>query len=376
MRIILSISLSFLVCGPSSGAVIFEDNFDAHTDWQPRPAGITNDASPSGGVAACDFPDASCSVAAPTGWDYYRVTGLWWGPTYNDTLRITNQEGRGGSGKSFIVYNESNLGASGDGWGADGILAKLLSQDQPELYVRYYLRTQTAWTWEMNQRIGIKMFRSAHFDRAGSMWSAFSGGTRAPIMVADLMNSAGPTEQLYGVEQSASFRCDPQATDYLCPNSPAGQGLPAGTKYYKTNYPGGTVYPNSDDPHTAGLWADTNWHKFEFHVKMNTYAGGGVWNSDGVYEGWYDGVLQFTRSDIKWINSGTDSSIGWNTIEIGGNAYNTYSDPSNKAEQWYAIDDVVVSTTTIPSDYVIGPTYTGKHSTGNGKHATGTMTIK
>lgn len=352
VRVLLTIALLFVVKSTCCSEIIFEDNFDSHPDWQPRPSGITNDASPSGGVVSCDYE--SCTTAPPTGWDYFRVTGLWWGPTYNDTLRITNQTGRGGSGKSFIVYNESNLGASGDGWGADGILAKLLPQDKAELYVQYYLRTQSGWSWKQNERIGVKTFRSAHFDKTGSMWSAFSGGTRAPIMIYDLLNSSDVIGQKYGVEQSAAFRCDPQSTDYYCPNSPAGQGLPAGLNFYKTAYPGGAIYADSDDPHTAGLWADTNWHKFTLHLKMNTYAGSGTWNADGVYEAWYDGVLQYSRLDIKWIDSGSDSSIGWNTIELGGNAYNTYSDPINKSEQWYAIDDVVVSTTPIPDDYEIG----------------------
>jgi hypothetical protein len=54
---------------------------------------------------------------------------------------------------------------------------------------------------------------------------------------------------------------------------------------------------------------------------------------------------------VHWKDGGSSAGIGWNTIHIGGNSDNAFANPG---EQWYAIDDVVVSTTPIPADYVPG----------------------
>lgn len=397
--LMLTLILITLIAPPCYGEVIFETDFNNNADWQPRPVGKTNDTATGGATVWCDYNIPDCSAAPPpTGWEYYKSAGWWWGPMYEDTLRIKATAGdgtlvgRGGSGKAFVMYNEASIGSSGDGWGADGILLKLLPVDQSELYVRFWLKTSNLQF--QNDRSNLKLFRTSHFDRTNTtIFQAFSGGPRAPIYVYDLQSST-----TYGVEQMHSYRCYPQTTDYYCPNSPAGQV--DSTTHFTI---GGVLKRMPETAADTGAWGDTNWHKHEFHIKMNTYAGGGAWNSDGMLEFWYDGVLQKSTKNIKWINSGTDASIGWNTVEFGGNAFNSFSDswvtgksyivgdrinfsgyvweciqnvtyssttkPSfssqinwkrigivqdQKIEQWYAIDDVVVSTTPIPKDYVIG----------------------
>lgn len=338
--------ISISVSSSAQAAILFEDNFDGLADWRPHPA--NDDMSPAGSVAACDFATQSCSWGLPGLWDYFRSTGWWWEPSYKDTLRIASQTSHGmgeadGAGKSFIVYNESNVGSSGDGWGADGILAKALEQDEAELYVRFWLKTQPAWRW-MDGRIGVKLFRVMHFDRSGSVFQFYENGDSGPIYLYGLQNST-----VYGVEQAHSFRCDPQESDYYCPNSPSAES--DSTTHFTI---GGIVKGEPTVPTDPGMWADGVWHRHDFRLKMNTYAGNGNWNADGVLEFWYDGELQKSRSDIKWINSGTDSSIGWNTVAIGGNAYNLWAEEVAHGEQWYAVDDVVVSTTALPADYVPG----------------------
>lgn len=303
----------------ASSAVLFNDNFDAHPDWQPRPNGAVDNMSPGGASIVCSYSSTSCAVSPPTGWNYYRDTGLWWGPTYQDTIRISNQAGRGGSGKSFIVYNESNAGASGDGWGADGILSKLFDQDYPELYVRAWVRFQAGFSWNTAYTAYLKMLRITHFDRSGDIFAMFSGGTNTPILIWDVLRPV--TGDL---KYANALRFDPQETDY---NNQVDNPVAAWVAFTDDN-----------------AILNTEWHCIELHVKMNTYSGDGVWNNDGIYEVWYDGVQQESYSTVKWVKSGTDSGIGWNTVNLGGNAYNTYTSASNFGEQWYAIDDVVVST--------------------------------
>lgn len=329
MRIILALSLPLCyLASPSraNASLLFSDNFDAQADWQPRPSGVSNDASPAGGAASCDF-NSPCSYPVPTGWNYFRVTGLWWGPIYQDTLRITNQQGRGESGKAFIEYTESNNGASGDGWGADGQLTKLLDQDYQEIYARIWIKTETSWQWNSTNDMIMKMFRAYHFDRSGSIYVYFSAGNSCPIALWDFKHS-----NTWGTRGMNTFRGDPQETRYYMDGD-------SGTDYL-LKAGDSTIEPNS-----PGMLADGQWHSLEFHLKMNSYnSGTSTWNADGIYELWNDGELKFSRSNLLWKSTGSDPAIGWNTISIGGNAFNLYTDPANHGEQWYAIDDVVVST--------------------------------
>jgi hypothetical protein len=301
-------------------AIIFENNFDGQADWQPHPG--TNDTSPAGSTSACG--QGNCTGQVPTGWSFFRSTGLWWGPTYQDTIRVNGDNYHGASGKAFTEWNESNTGASGDGWGSDGILVKTFP-DEPEVYVQFRIKMQPGWKWASGSP-QIKLFRVLHYD-GGDAFTFFSGGNGAPIYVYDVKNS-----DTYGWRHVPSFRCDPQATDYMCPNNPNGSG-------HDSNFPGTPSFTSN------GQLGDGQWHRYDFYVKMNTYGGSNNWNSDGIIKAWQDGVLLENITNNKWINSGTNNTIGWNYVGIGGNAYNNYNDASLHSEQWYAIDDVVISTT-------------------------------
>jgi len=310
------------------GEVIFTENFNNQPDWQPHPATNAQD-----GYAYCDI-DWCGGLQPPPGWTYYRTTGQWWGPMYHDTLRIkatadnSTDVGRGGSGKALVVYNESNSG--GDGWGADGQLTKVFDQDYQELYIRAWIKTQAGWQWPSSDDMMIKMFRVGHFDKTGSAYAFFWSGNTAPLYLWDFKHS-----NTWGTRGMDSFRGDPQATRY---NS----GSPSDLDNDFLLKAGDT----SIEPNGAGMLADTQYHRLDFHVKMNTLSGT-TWNSNGVLEFWYDGMLKSIKTNVKWKDTGSTEAIGWNMVGFGGNAYNTFSATENKLEQWYAIDDIVVSTTPI-----------------------------
>jgi len=335
MFIICSL-IMFLMPGYSFGTVIFEDNFDTQTNWQPHT--LSNDTSPGGTSIECNTPGQICTPLPPTGWSYYRSTGFWWDSLYKDTIRITNQTGRGGSGKAYIVYNESNPGGSGDGWGADGQLEKLLSQDYPELYIRAWIYYQPGWQWNTGDDMMIKTLRVGHYNGTGNVFLNFTGGSNAPIFFYDFKHS-----NTWGTRYMTACRCEPKATNYYCNQ---GGGCDADGYYL----PGQGTTPNPTSP---GEPADGSWHCFEIHVKLNTYTGG-VFNSDGIEEIYYDGQPLVQRTNIRWLGTGSDPNLGWNFVSLGGNAYNQFSAVENKAEQWYAIDDLVVSTSYIGPNYVIG----------------------
>ena len=318
-EIILSLFLILMHTIPVFAKIIFEDNFDSQIDWQPSP-GI-NDESPAGASSECN--QGNCSGQVPIGWSYYRSTGLWWGPNYQDTIRINSDNHHGVSGKAYTQWNESNIGASGDGWGADGILNKTFSIDYPELYAQFWMKMKPGFVFDSNNDAMLKIFRIKHYDRIGSVFHAFTDGNEAPVYLFDLKKSVN-----WGWRHMHSFRCDPQESAYYCPDGDEHDQL---------------FIDDTTDPHDTGQAADGQWHKYTFHVKINTHTSD--WNSDGVFEFWYDGELQYSIHDKKWIVSGNDYSLAWNSIGIGGNAYNNYANESTYSEQWYAIDDVCIATT-------------------------------
>lgn len=313
---------------PSFAEVIFQDNFDNQVDWQPRPA--SDDVSPSSAVSSCGEGD--CSSSVPAGWSFYRSAGRWWGPTYQDTIRINNENYRGASGKGYTQWNEANSGEGGDGWGADGILAKYFGTDYPELYVQVWIKFKPGFNWAGGNEDILKLVRVTHYNGSGSCFKFFSSGNQAP-----LYQFYAKQTKSYGYRQMHGFRCNPQESYYYCPDGAA------------TDPVFGGEFTDS------GNYGDGQWHRIDIHLKMNTYAGSGKWNNDGVIQYWHDGALKVEIKNKKWIVSGTDSTIGWNFVGIGGNAYNNYSDDANHAEQWYAFDDIVISTTPIAGENEILP---------------------
>ena len=51
-----------------------------------------------------------------------------------------------------------------------------------------------------------------------------------------------------------------------------------------------------------------------------------------------------------WKESGS-TAPGFTHVMFGGNSDNPWANPG---EQWYAIDDIVISTTDIPDNYIPG----------------------
>ena len=127
------------------------------------------------------------------------------------------------------------------------------------------------------------------------------------------------------------FRCDPQSSNYICPQPPYDVDTPQRIREGVT-------------PGAPGGFADGQWHRYDIHVKMNT-RNGSTWNRDGVYEFRYDGLPVVSYTNVQWKYAGSDPVLGWNTVQFGGNSSNPYigTDP-----QWVAFDDIVISTVPIP----------------------------
>ena len=303
LQILTICTLFALLCsvqGAYSGT-IFQENFDSHSDWNA-------DGSKDG--VECTSP---CS-SAPEGWTNYRImpgSGSWSNPPGSiQRLPGNLPDHTTGNGKAYIVYNESH---PVDNWPGDAIISKTFDQDYSELYVRLWIRTQA--NWQTVSGAQSKFFRVLHYDKTGNIFQFFSAGNSCPLFVWDLAVRGSDTSYL------TAYRCDPQSSNYYCTAS----GVPSyqlnDTFYY---WPNGSKAPTA-----SGMYADTKWHRLDYHFKMND-----IGKNNGIMEWSYDGVLMESRVDVQWKSSGSSSSVGWNTFMVGGNSNNSFAD---KADQWYAI---------------------------------------
>ena len=119
----------------------------------------------------------------------------------------------------------------------------------------------------------------------------------------------------------------------------------ADTQYFP---PYGSYDGMGTDFDESGMMGDGGWHCWEFYLKRNTAVGA----ADGVHKFWQDGQLIYEAYDIAFADVGAVSGPrkGWNYVTLGGNNFNLHAHVSTKSEQWYAIDDFVISTEYIGPD--------------------------
>lgn len=411
-RFLFTISLIFIsnIC---FSAVLFEDNFNSSQDWEPLealgsyvpPDGYDSSYSESTGI-----PTNWSAWGNREGWNpsstYYTPQSAGSQPT----IRIENNATFDSTGKVFTVNSESMARSDQGGWSNDGWIGKIFDNDYDELYFQLKVKFPSGFKryWGSGQSSAFKLMRIQHWDRTHPLTQYFTSGGTGPIAILD------PGQNQYGQAlASDSIRCTPVGYDYVNyggvsyripestatgitgitpPNSPwvsvtysSSYPTYSGSEtYYSANYnciqqapyitksyftsPSPecsevTGYPSdvtATVTNAQGIF-DGEWHTIKLHVKLNSAPG----VADGVYEITYDGCLIKSLTNIKYLGLGTEAgSYGFNVMMIGGNTFNNYAgltyssigNPSysSENEQEYAIDDVIVSTTDIPSDYVIG----------------------
>ena len=199
------------------------------------------------------------------------------------------------------------------------------------------------------------MFRVQHWDRSGSMFSYFSTGNVNPAVIWDAWE-----DEYSNAYFRPAFRCDPQSTNYFCDENYA---LDANSRGYFVDESGDPVTGWGPDPGETDIDSsllgvfDTNWHQVIFHVSLNSVVN----TKDGIMNAWYDGFKVSGLTDVAYIGTSGDINAGYNMVAFGGNAYNNWLGITNGvyqagAEQWYAIDDIVVATTY--EEAVAGPVTT------------------
>jgi hypothetical protein len=308
------ISLFVLSANPLTAGVIFEDDFNAWSDYTFTQT-VTSES--------CSSP---CS-SIPAKWWGVRSQGTVLDPNTKNTIYIESTNAR--SGKCFTHWQEANINSGG--WQSGGTLSTVFNY-QSEVYARAYYKFQPDWRWWQNGGNSpmLKMLRIVNYESDDAApWSDATGSfetlTRPRIILQLVRWNKGL--------------------------SPVGFNF--SIKYSDDTNGSGDWTENIQNPKGGGdcIWSepgcpgDGNWHSWELYVKLNNPAG----VANGELKFWYDGILVSTKKNLNWITSGsiTDTTSMWNSVSIGGNDFNPYSD---NAEQWYAIDDLVISTTYIGPD--------------------------
>ena len=331
------IILVFLLLATTGYAeVLFEETFDDLANWTVEQ-----------GIAGSSNCESDCGI---TGWDAYRNQG---------NLCSAGVTGRPGNNNIYInpvagypVGSETCRNSSAGCWthwleaclafsqfdDADALFVKRVNADPDveyeELYVGFYIRFKDNMDWDSTHTTSnaFKLWHIHHYTSGDSIWDFHSSNVNTPLAAGGI-RSYNTAMYIY--------------MDGICRVNLSCHGdvlFPIGTTT--------TVWQE------GGLF-DGNWHFIEIRTKRNSSVG----VSDGLIEAWLDGdklsyLEGYEGDDINFNDSG--SLHGFNSVIIGGNNMSwlesgaACSTSMDDCEQWFSIDDVVISDAYIGPDYEIG----------------------
>ena len=310
-----------------------------------------------------DLPDFTSDSDLPADfgpWDEKRQGSYEnWSPGQGDAdknaaFQITGADPeklRGGTGKSFVGWRESQSRSDGTAeWNSDGILSSATFEGSKTAYCRFYIKFQPEWTLSGQS----KLFRISAYDGGGRFgFGTSADDSHGPILFWDYADGG-----IYGVRNFIALRGGPNTSNYFFgesgdpPNLPRSMnqgdlGLNWGVNV--TSPGGGHTNPPYISKVTGEAVEDvatheeiygTDWNKIEFYLEMNSSPG----VADGVLKQWVNDVQTFRNVTMPWVAESGSENMLWNCVMVGGNDnFNAYPD-SDKHEEWYAIDDVLVST--------------------------------
>ncbi|MBI4681885.1 MAG: hypothetical protein HY757_02145 [Nitrospirae bacterium] len=326
--------LVFLIPFDCMSGVIFEDDFNGFTSgWTPIEKCCAHRVygSPSG-------------RGEPTGWTGY----IWEESSTESDLRIVTGEGRGGT-PAFRVQPNVLTGVSGQ----MGLTKWLGPTGYNEIYIRYFLKYSDSRLWGNGQG------GSYSYQKLNRVWQNITSTNLQNIPTGVMSNEHGKGWMLFGIADDDYSTFDPFARITLATNSTddsLGQGISRFTYQWNSANTVSFVENHFGAINTNGSWATTQgWHCIEIHLKLASAWG----QDDGIYELWIDGIKQnaptYTLPQYGYAGGLTKMP----TAKIGtGINYVTFSDNLDQKSglpKWsYWIDDVVISTSYIGPNYVIG----------------------
>lgn len=327
IRIIVLIVL--LIASPSWGVVLFETNFEG-ADWTHTQG----------------FTDSSCysGCGIPNNFTMYRDGLSYCGSVGNNNMYMKTGAGattssngayacRSGS-KCITFWNEGC--APGLYEDSDGNVGFTFTETY-EIYISFWIRFQPTYTYTDDTQSKIVHFQ---YYSGGNPWSYFDyPGTNG--------NHPSGVLGLYRYGTNVYFSWIHRGTYYNSSAYPQwgmhNGGTPDYTPEFNSDFDGASV-GNHDQ-----VFRSNAWHHVEWRILTNSGTAGNF-NADGIVQFWYDGVLKDTWTGVAANkNQPGFSRRGWNFVSIGGN-----NNQGVTPEQWYSIDDLVVSTDYKGPSYVIG----------------------
>ncbi|MDO6442520.1 hypothetical protein [Marinobacter sp. 2_MG-2023] len=369
--------LTTFLTAPLGAEVIFAESFDGQPDWtsglrENDKGELSMGGSASGGWEV-DIVQKAGVHNIPNGWSYVRQTPSW-APSLGDLDKHENIEisslstlenpnrARGGTGKSFVTWRDSDISKGENSFGSDGILMKYFSQGFDQLYVEFWINfSNTMIDTYYNpdyklDTIGLsKVFRIYHWTGDGNVFDYYSD--KNPNFIWGF--EGRPTSQSgYGFRNTLSaltrrddkYGNDPKQSRFIDYNGEPSNKLPSsyhpkalasyGDAQLVDRSASGFITAENGAVDIDQVFGDeTHWTKMAFFVRMNS--------SPGAYDGqlvqWVDDKKIVEINTVQWV-AATRNMVQWNSFAIGGNDnFNKYPDEL-KHEEWYAIDDILVST--------------------------------
>lgn len=332
LQFFLFLATFFLLPRLASATVLFEDNFDTSPDWYSqqtvhKSVGGTDRAWPNTYANACT---ATCP---PQGWTAYRTSASHFTDTPGNDTYILNAAGaRGGSGKG-ITLNVESTSAYGD-WAGGSLDVWLGSSGHQELFVRYWLKYSDNWLWTNSENTQHGLQKLIRISR-------FSGNI-------DDYNNHNPQMFFTPTENGPSWMPD------WYYNKSFSLASFFSSEFFNTQSNGSIGY-GPTQTFASLVWpSDSQWHQYDFRVKMNSAPG----IADGEWEFWLDGQStpdkHINKTNVLWVDETGSVNPGWNYLMFIDNITVAPSPIADKKEMQIYMDDVVISTTAIPENYKIG----------------------
>ncbi|MEK7634838.1 MAG: hypothetical protein AAB446_00155 [Patescibacteria group bacterium] len=373
-KLILIIIFALFVSIPEAKAVVvFEDSFDEHNDWEMD----TQLTYPN--AVNCFLGNCPWTNQPPSGWTVGRIGGYMTdggcSNPGNKLMYIDQYAGyptetnscNGSSGKCLTFWAESCGSSAFDN--SDGDMGFDLGSPYQELYVRFYMKFKNGWLWGQGGQGGgdypqMKLGHYQYWDGVSNPWVYFNGDINWPATVPGLQGY-DPTDGHRWTLAVRPYCHDNHNSNCRYTGTPGqtwlGEQADA-SGFIQTDTSGDFYARGNFTASNAGIM-DGAWHQVTLRIKTNTWNGSS-WNADGVYQFWLDDVLQVSRSNVMWFGTTAGGTAenppvrGFRLISFGGNTNNYFATSGTNAggnrEQWYSLDDIIVSTTAIPGDYVIG----------------------
>lgn len=333
MRIVLIVIGIIIFTGSSSYAtVIFEDNFNYSTQWTPSNAATGSFFYPNGGITDYEPSPVSAGKSNTNSWNGWI--------RYNPNAITVNTTGGYTGGVLDLNYGTTDDVQV-------GLIKWLGATGYNDIYVRWRFKFDDNWCWGNGTNGSMVYFKTIR------LWCGIdleNLGGKNPSSTLDfpyyaIFNWQDDNYSTFSPFLLAKFVNNTTESVPTCPGT--GWGPPCNEVTWWNNSAG--QFSTLVSPLSSGCVQGTQqWHTIEHRLKLAT----SVAAADGVYQVWVDGV-EITGPSDPYDNSPYISDDGGNItyIILGDNGTGMSYWP---ASRHLYIDDFVISTSYIGTDYQIG----------------------